>query len=121
MYCGAGDNTYTVDNPGDVVNETVAGSGGTDLVVSSVSFILPDQVENLALTGAAANGTGNPLANIIAGNAANNVLDGREGHDTLTGGTGRDVFVFDTALNALTNLDTITDFSTRNSDDSLLL
>jgi Ca2+-binding RTX toxin-like protein len=78
-------------------------------------------VENLDLTGAAADATGNALVNVIVGNAANNVIDGREGNDTLTGGTGRDVFLFDTALDAITNVDTITDFSTRNSDDSLRL
>ena len=38
------------------------------------------------------------------------LLDGKGGSDTLTGGTGADSFQFSTALNATTNVDTITDF-----------
>ena len=37
-------------------------------------------------------------------------LAGGNGNDILTGGTGADVFLFDTALNAAKNVDTITDF-----------
>ncbi|WP_438646660.1 M10 family metallopeptidase C-terminal domain-containing protein [Salinarimonas soli] len=39
------------------------------------------------------------------------VLAGKLGNDILIGGTGQDTFVFDTALNATTNVDQITDFS----------
>jgi len=39
------------------------------------------------------------------------VLDGGAGNDVLTGGAGNDSFVFDTALNALTNVDTVADFN----------
>lgn len=41
------------------------------------------------------------------------------GKDTLTGGAGLDTFRFETAPNALTNLDTITDFSL--ADDTIEL
>ena len=96
-------------------------------------------VENLTLTGAAAiNGTGNALNNVITGNAAANTLNGGAGNDTLvgglgndtlvggvgadrlhggagidtlTGGAGNDYFVFNTALNASTNWDKVTDFN----------
>jgi Ca2+-binding RTX toxin-like protein len=68
--------------------------------------------ENLVLTGATAiNGTGNTLNNTLTGNSANNVLNGRAGDDTLTGGLGKDFFVFNAALNASTNIDTLTDYS----------
>ncbi|SIR54744.1 hypothetical protein SAMN05421829_11964, partial [Aromatoleum tolulyticum] len=96
-----GDDTYYVDNAGDVIVEN--SSEGTDAVISTVSHTLAANVENLTLTGSAAiNGTGNAAANTLAGNAGNNVL---------TGGAGNDIFRFDTALNANTNLDTITDFA----------
>jgi Ca2+-binding RTX toxin-like protein len=126
MFGGAGNDTYHVDSGGDLVNEAIAGSSGLDRVLSSVSFILPyapqGAVENLTLLGSATiNGTGNLVTNVIAGNASNNILSGREGSDTLTGGFGSDGFVFDTALNALTNVDTIADFSNRGGDDSMRL
>lgn len=85
---GAGDDVYIV-GAGDVVVE-LAGQG-TDRVESSVSFTLPDNVENLTLTGGAAiNGVGNDLDNVIVGNGANNVLSGGAGADDLSGGAGAD-------------------------------
>jgi len=118
MIGGAGNDTYGVDSAGDVVVE--AASGGTDIVRSSVSYALPDQVEKLTLTGTAAiEGTGNGLANTLTGNTGNNLLAGGLGNDTLTGGGGRDMFRFDTVLNATTNRDTISDFSV--ADDTLVL
>ena len=51
---GTGNDTYVVDNAGDVVTE---GAGaGTDTVQSSVTFTLGANVENLTLTGAGGSG-----------------------------------------------------------------
>jgi len=94
MQGGLGNDTYVVDNVGDTVIEKP--SEGTDLVLSSVSFTLGANVENLTLTGAAViNGTGNELANVLIGNSANNVLDGGLGADTLSGGAGDDTYIVD--------------------------
>ncbi|MEI8716341.1 hypothetical protein [Mesorhizobium sp. ISC11] len=100
MRGGAGNDTYIVDTIGDIVDESVAGSDGTDLVKSSISFSLSDPaqvfgtVENLTLTGRAAiNGTGNAANNIIVGNNTANVLDGGDGDDTLDGRGGNDALV----------------------------
>jgi Ca2+-binding RTX toxin-like protein len=86
---GKGNDTYVVDNVGDTVTELA--SEGTDLVQSSVTFTLGDNLENLTLTGTGAvNGTGNDLNNVITGNAASNILTGNGGNDTLNGGAGID-------------------------------
>ena len=39
------------------------------------------------------------------------MINGKAGNDTLIGGGGNDFFLFDTALNAATNVDTITAYS----------
>ena len=58
MSGGAGNDTYLVDDAGDTVTENL--NSGIDLVKSSVSYTLGDNVENLTLTGTAnINGTGN--------------------------------------------------------------
>jgi len=108
---GTGDDTYVVYDGSDQVVEN---SGqGTDTVRSSVSYSLPDNVENLTLTGAGAiNGTGNGAANAITGNAAANLIIGGSGADTLRGAAGADTFKF-TALSdsAPAAADVIMDFS----------
>ena len=86
---GGGHDIYYVDTTSDTVNE-LAGEG-TDTVISSVSWTLAANLENLTLTGSAAlNGTGNGLNNVITGNSGANSLNGGNGNDTLTGGLGAD-------------------------------
>jgi trimeric autotransporter adhesin len=104
MIGGAGNDVFTVDDAGDVVTETTSGSlGGTDTVLSSISFTLGTNFENLTLDPAAGNidGTGNSVANIIIGNAGDNTLNGMGGADTMTGGGGNDTFFVDTLLDTV--------------------
>ncbi|BCH32022.1 hypothetical protein MesoLjLc_39520 [Mesorhizobium sp. L-8-10] len=129
----AGNDVYYVDNIGDRTIEEAG--GGTDTVYSAVNYVLASgqHIETLATTLLAGTGaihlTGNELGQRINGNngnnglnglAGNDVLAGYGGHDwlkggagndTLAGGAGFDNFVFDTALNAATNVDRITDFN----------
>ena len=95
MFGGTGNDTYVVDNAGDVADET--DGDGTDTVQSLLSFSLADGVhavgaiENLTLTGSAAiNATGNELNNVLIGNSAANGLMGAGGNDWLNGGAGAD-------------------------------
>jgi Ca2+-binding RTX toxin-like protein len=127
MFGLAGNDTYIVDEAGDVVNE--AEDDGLDMVRSSVTHTLRNHVEDLILTGVAtASGIGNNLPNSITGNSANNILNGLAGDDSLRGGGGddrliggpgndrligsggRNAFQFDAPLDALTNADRILDF-----------
>ncbi len=96
-----GDDTYIVDNTGDVVNELPG--GGYDSVKSSVTHTLSDNVEQLTLTGTnAITGTGNSQANRIVGNSAANILDGKGGSDDLVGGLGNDTYVVDVGTDRVT-------------------
>ncbi|MDH4378675.1 MAG: M10 family metallopeptidase C-terminal domain-containing protein [Vampirovibrionales bacterium] len=98
---GTGNDTYIVDHLQEVVIESA--SEGTDLVQSSVSYTLSDNVENLTLTGTSGiRGTGNALNNVLTGNSAANRLDGGGGNDTLVGGAGNDTYVIDTAGDVVT-------------------
>lgn len=89
MTGGTGNDTYLVDVTGDLVIEVTG--GGTDLVMSAVSYVLGAELEHLTLTGSAAiNGTGNGSANILTGNTGANLLSGLDGDDILIGGNGND-------------------------------
>ncbi len=86
-----GDDTYIVSSAADVVVEIR--NQGTDTVRTSLAELtLAANVENLIYTGSQDfTGTGNELANVIAGGAGNDRLNGGSGDDTLIGGGGNDV------------------------------
>ena len=118
MQGRGGNDSYVVNEAGDVVDESLFGSIGTDEVLSFVSFDLSGPkalgaVENLRLAPGTANlnAHGNALANTLVGNNGVNVITGAAGNDTLTGDGGADFFVFTTALNAATNVDVIEDYT----------
>jgi Ca2+-binding RTX toxin-like protein len=64
---------------------------------------------------------GGQASDTITGNATANWISGDTGNDILTGGIGDDAFVFATALDASTNLDTITDFTNSGQADKIWL
>ena len=109
--------TFFIDSIHDKITDT--SDTDNDMVYSSVSYTLPERVENLMLIGSEAlNGTGNSgnnvltgngYANVLNGGAGDDILSGGLGHDTLTGGAGKDIFLFDSVLRE-DSVDTITDF-----------
>lgn len=102
MLGGTGSDSYWVDNAGDVVIEN-ASEGTKDTVYTSVSYLLPVNVEDGVATGSAhISLTGNELNNMLTGNAGSNVLDGGAGLDTLLGGAGNDTYLVDNAGDVVT-------------------
>ena len=99
MIGGTGNDTYKVDNPGDVVIELSA--GGTDTIHTTLTtYVLeePGQVEHLTFVGVGNfTGTGNALANTITGGTADDTLDGGAGVDRLVGGIGNDTYIINDA------------------------
>jgi Ca2+-binding RTX toxin-like protein len=120
---GGGDDIYVVDNADDSVIES--GGQGIDTVVTSVSYTLTAgaDVELLATSNdagtAAINLAGNANGNEVRGNNGNNVINGGNGNDFLTGLGGQDQFLFNTALDAASNVDEIVDFTV--ADDTIVL
>jgi Ca2+-binding RTX toxin-like protein len=98
---GSGDDLYLVSSTTNTITENA--NEGIEIVNSSVSYILGDNLEYLTLTGTGSiNGTGNTLNNILHGNNGNNTIDGGTGLDTLIGGLGNDTYLVDTTTDTIT-------------------
>jgi len=106
----AGNDTYRVDQAGDVVVE--AENVGTDtVIVGAGSYTLTANVENLRLEGSATLGIGNALNNVLIrvgsgaaelrGEAGNDELTGGSGNDSLYGGDGIDTLTGNSGLDVL--------------------
>jgi Ca2+-binding RTX toxin-like protein len=102
VYRGVGSVSGTVS--GEAGNDALSGGNGADK--------LDGATENDTLIG---NGGGDTLI----GGAGIDTLFGGLGVDSLNGGANADFFVFNTALNAVTNRDIITGFS--HVDDTIRL
>jgi serralysin len=125
---GAGNDTVN----GGAGNDVLTGGAGTD-TVSYQTGATSGVTVSLAATGAQVTGgagtdtlsgvecvtgsgfadklTGSNSANVLKGLSGGDALSGRGGNDTLTGSAGLDKYDFNTALNASTNVDTITAYS----------
>jgi Ca2+-binding RTX toxin-like protein len=93
MAGGLGDDTYVVDNTGDVVTEGAgAGTDSVEIHAAGInSYTLPTNVENLSYGWVTDfTGTGNGSNNVITGAGANDTLSGLGGADTLVGSVGDD-------------------------------
>ncbi|MFM7469489.1 MAG: beta strand repeat-containing protein, partial [Vampirovibrionales bacterium] len=94
MVGGLGDDTYVVNNTGDVVTENA--SEGTDEVrlAGNFNYTLGSNLENLTNTTS--------TGRILTGNALNNLITSGTGIDTMVGGLGDDTYVIDSLSDVVT-------------------
>jgi VCBS repeat-containing protein len=124
-----GNDDFIVGDLGDTIHE-FAGQG-IDRALVTVNHTLAANVEigaiitgasGIVLTGNAASNTlfGNSGDDTLVGGGGNDAFSagagsdrvaGGDGNDALTGGADADTFVFDSALDAATNVDLISDFA----------
>ncbi|MDB5373419.1 MAG: hypothetical protein JWP04_2061 [Belnapia sp.] len=105
LYGGAGDDTFRVDTPADLVFEFA--SEGYDTVFADIigsGYYLYAEIEALVLLGTTPFGVGNALDNVLTGSGTTNwllggagddTIDGKGGDDVLFGEAGADSFVFE--------------------------
>ncbi len=111
LYTGTADNFEKVW--GSVGDDDITGSAGNNDLHGDEG---DDDIFGLGGNDSLSGGTGDDELN---GGTGNDTLEGGTGNDTLTGGADADVFVFNKALDAATNVDTIVDFAT--TEDSIWL
>lgn len=91
MIGGLGHDVYYVDDQNDEIIELPG--EGTDKIYTSVSYVMPDHVEHLVMTGNAdIDVLGNDEDNTIYGNRGDNLIVGGQGVDAMFGGKGDDTY-----------------------------
>lgn len=123
---GAGNDSLFGGDGADQLNggagtDTVGYSGSATGVVASLANAaintgiaagdIYSSIENITGTKFSDSIFGNKGINVVNGGAGDDFIKGYDGNDTLTGGSGGDAFIFNTALNAASNVDHITDFN----------
>lgn len=89
---------------GVMIENAVSGSGNDRLIGNGGGDVLSGRAGNDTLTGGGRDDT-------LFGGPGNDLLNGGAGHNVLYGGPGHDTFLFNTALNATTNVDWLPDFN----------
>ncbi|WEX90742.1 family 16 glycosylhydrolase [Sinorhizobium garamanticum] len=105
MIGGKGDDIYYLYSG---INRAYEAPGeGVDTINTWMSYTLPNNFENLTVTGNGRFAFGNDGDNIITGGSGSQTIDGDGGNDVLIGAGGTDIFVFSKGNGS----DLITDFS----------
>lgn len=112
MTGGTGDDIYYLYSS---INRAEEKPGeGVDTIDTWMSYTLPENFENLRVTGDNRYAFGNSADNIIMGGSSRQTIDGGAGNDVLTGGGGADTFI----ISKGNGTDLITDFG---ADDTIRL
>jgi O-antigen biosynthesis protein len=87
---GPGGNSFYVNSPATVIDDS---AGSSDTAYSSVSFMLPHNVDTLYVYGQGLTGQGNSQYDSLFGDGTNGTtLIGGSGGDYMVGGAGNDTF-----------------------------
>ena len=113
-----GDDIYIFDDPGDMAVELP--TEGTDTIEARVDTVLPDNIENLRLSGDAVSATGNALANVMEAGDGPAVLYGMDGDDMLAGGNFTDMLDGGAGADTLSGMGGADLLLGRDADDVLL-
>ncbi len=112
MTGGTGDDIYYLYSS---INRAEEKPGeGVDTIDTWMSYTLPENFENLRVTGDNRYAFGNSADNIIMGGSSRQTIDGGAGNDVLIGGGGADTFI----ISKGNGTDLIVDFS---DDDTIRL
>ncbi|MCF3641835.1 family 16 glycosylhydrolase [Rhizobium sp. TRM95111] len=112
MIGGTGDDIYYLYSG---INRAQEDEGeGIDTISTWMSYTLPENFENLRVTGSGRYAFGNDLDNIITGGSGSQTIDGGAGNDVLIGAGGADIFL----IAGGNGSDLIVDFG---ADDTLRL
>lgn len=112
MTGGTGDDIYYLYSS---INRAEEKPGeGIDTIDTWMSYTLPENFENLRVTGDNRYAFGNSADNIITGSSSRQTIDGGAGNDVLIGGGGADTFI----ISKGNGTDLIVDFS---NDDTIRL
>ncbi|SBW81126.1 hypothetical protein PVE_R1G3244 [Pseudomonas veronii 1YdBTEX2] len=95
---GLGDDSYLVDNAGDVVVE-LSGAGNDTVLSTATQYTLGQNIENAQIvTSAKSNLVANGLDNQIHAGAGDNIIDGADGLDTVSYAGAQNSITLDLAL-----------------------
>ncbi|MEY9560108.1 family 16 glycosylhydrolase [Sinorhizobium fredii] len=93
MVGGKGDDIYYLYSGTNRAYE--AAGEGVDTISTWMSYTLPENFENLTVTGNDRYAFGNITDNIVTGGSDSQTIDGGGGNDVLIGAGGADTFVFE--------------------------
>jgi Ca2+-binding RTX toxin-like protein len=116
---GGGNDTFVINNSSDVVQDT--STTATNSIQATVSYVLPTNINSLALTGTSALiGTANSGVDTLTANSGVDTLVGGSGNDTFVIGNSGDV-IQDTSTTATNTAKSAVSYSLATNVNNLLL
>ena len=81
---GAGSDTYTVNDPNDIIIEFASNTGIDTVIIKATSYVLPNNIENIIIDSKDIILKGNNSDNIFYSSKNNDTIDGMGGSNTIS-------------------------------------